>query len=479
MKKLLLLSSCFIFSHLAMAQPYGNEWINYNQKYLKVKVVTDGLYRIDFSALYPHFLAMNVDTASFDPRNFQLFGHGQEQYIYVAGEDDGHFDPGDYLVFYAEHNDGWLDSLLYTSPAEQTNPYFSLITDTAAYYITWNSSTSNRRFEPHNDTQYSSYTADTYYYAEVIEMKNQSYEYGALGSSKKKDSYYTAGEGWLSNKFGYLGHQDYNISTPGAYTGGPSANVSTVTVSLSDATQNPDHHLLIEFGPTYGSTAINTTYNGYQMNKFDFSIPPSQFGTTTKIRFNSASLVPAPASDYTAVAYVRVKYPHSYDMQGAQSAKMNINANSGKTYIKAVNFTSQPTYFLYDLTGHYRIQVVQNGTTVEALVPSGGEKELFLACDAAINDLSASDIIRAGNNGTLTNYALIDPDSAFIIISCDKLINEASIYSTYRQSKGFNVVLINIDDDLYDQFSYGIAKHPLSIRGFADYVSDVWSTQPQ
>ncbi len=479
MNKNFLFVLCCIISQLSLAQPYGNEWINYNQKYLKIQLVKDGIYRLNFNSIYPHLVAMNIDTANLDPRNFQLFGRGQEQYIYVAGENDGHFDAGDYIEFYGEHNDGWFDSLLYQPGTDQTNPYFSLFTDTAAYYLTWNTSMNNKRMNIETDTQFGSYNADTYYYNEVIISDNQSYEYGYLGLSKKKDSYYTAGEGWLSSKFGYLGHRDYSISTPGAYTNGPDADVTTVTVSLSDAQQNPDHHLLIEYGPTFGSTAVNVTYDGYKMNKFNFSIPATQFGNITKIRYTSASLNPAPASDYTAIAYIDIRYPHLYDLQNASEAVLIIKANSTKTYINATNFTSDPVNNLYDLTGHNRIEVVQNGTGIKVLVPAGGEKKLYLTSETAIHDLSTSDIKRVGNNGSFNNYALLNPDSAYILLTCNKLLSEATVYAGYKQTKGFDVVIVNIDDDLYDQFAYGLTKHPLSIRGFIDYVSDIWSTPPQ
>jgi hypothetical protein len=33
------------------AQPFGNEWINYNQTYFKIKVVNDGIYRIPYATL--------------------------------------------------------------------------------------------------------------------------------------------------------------------------------------------------------------------------------------------------------------------------------------------------------------------------------------------------------------------------------------------------------------------------------------------
>jgi len=47
-----LLTLFFLFSAaLIQAQPFGNEWINYDQKYFKVKVWNNGVYRISWQSL--------------------------------------------------------------------------------------------------------------------------------------------------------------------------------------------------------------------------------------------------------------------------------------------------------------------------------------------------------------------------------------------------------------------------------------------
>ena len=35
----------------SVAQPYGNEWIDYGQKYFAVEVVDEGIYRMDYAQL--------------------------------------------------------------------------------------------------------------------------------------------------------------------------------------------------------------------------------------------------------------------------------------------------------------------------------------------------------------------------------------------------------------------------------------------
>ena len=71
-----------------------------------------------------------------NPKQFQIFHNGVEQSILVAGESDGVFDPVDYIEFYGEKNDGWLDAQLYEDPVNHIDPYYSLFCDTAAYFLT-------------------------------------------------------------------------------------------------------------------------------------------------------------------------------------------------------------------------------------------------------------------------------------------------------------------------------------------------------
>mgnify|MGYP006879025510 FL=1 len=131
----------FLFSSLVMkAQTYGHEWINHDQTYLRFYLTANSLYRIDQETLDAAVTASGFSLASIDPRNFQLFYMGEEQYIHVEGESDGVFDATDFIEFYGQRNDGVFDAQLYNNPDDQVHQYSSLFTDTAAYYLTWNSS---------------------------------------------------------------------------------------------------------------------------------------------------------------------------------------------------------------------------------------------------------------------------------------------------------------------------------------------------
>ena len=156
MKKLIhtlsLLSLCLFVTH-CYGQTYGNEWIDYGQSYYTLKVSETGIHRINFSTIS----SAGIPTGSFQTENIQLFGREHEIPIHIEDGGDNTLDPGDYILFYAEKNDSWLDSTLYQDPNTMGNPKYSLYNDTIRYFFTWNNSTTNLRYKVENDINFASY----------------------------------------------------------------------------------------------------------------------------------------------------------------------------------------------------------------------------------------------------------------------------------------------------------------------------------
>ena len=162
MRRLYVLSFLLLLSRTLSAQVYGNEWIDYSQRYLKIRITQDGIYRVDSTTLSNSLGVLGIPLSTIDPRNLQLFHNGQEEYIWVQGESDGVFNNGDFLEFYGKRNDGAADAELYGSNT-QLNPYFSMYNDTAVYFLTWNSSVTHRRLTNPNDTTFSAYSPSPYF----------------------------------------------------------------------------------------------------------------------------------------------------------------------------------------------------------------------------------------------------------------------------------------------------------------------------
>lgn len=112
---------------------YGNEWLNPAQTYLRIGTTQDGWYRLNVAELRKQ----GLDLAKIPAQSLQLFRRGQEIAIQVEGGADGRLDSLDYVEFYGQRNDGWLDTLLYVQPELMPHPHYSLYSDTATYFLTW------------------------------------------------------------------------------------------------------------------------------------------------------------------------------------------------------------------------------------------------------------------------------------------------------------------------------------------------------
>src|SRR5690606_23327815 len=116
---------------IAQSSVYGNEWINFNQSYFKFKIGTNGIYRIPFSLLSSHGLAA-VPGAQ-----FALYREGVEVPIYVSTSSV--FTNGDYIEFYGSKANGNMDKELFVPVSNQGNDEINIISDSAAYFLTYSS----------------------------------------------------------------------------------------------------------------------------------------------------------------------------------------------------------------------------------------------------------------------------------------------------------------------------------------------------
>ena len=166
--KLLFAIVVFLLPLASKAQTFGNEWINYSQKYYSFKIHTTGIHKLDFQALQ----SSNIPTTGFSSLNIQIFGKQQEVPLYIVDGGDNSFDAGDYILFYAERNDGWLDTTLYENAEDQGNPKYSLYNDTIQYFFTWNNSTNNKRVILDTDTGIDGYVSSDFVIAEKFQSFN-------------------------------------------------------------------------------------------------------------------------------------------------------------------------------------------------------------------------------------------------------------------------------------------------------------------
>lgn len=470
MKKTLIHIAFLLAGLISQAQaPFGNEWINYNQQYYTIKVHEQGLYRISYGTL----LEAGVPLGSFDPRSFQLFHRGQEQPIIVSNEQSGLFQPGDHILFYGERNDGRLDEELYKGAQFHPNPNYSLYTDTATYYLTWNSLLSNRRFVPETDVNFEGHTPAPHFWHTVRQDYTSNYYAGETNSAGVTDPEYTQAQGWFDGELTLGQSRSKTLPTPNLYLAGPQARVDLAVAGASNyATLSPDHHLQIQFA----GQLIDTLYDGYKLLKFSRNVNVSALNPAgTPFVFTSINNLNSPV-DRSAIVFIQIRYPRSWNLGNLQQLKLELPAGTqSKTLLNFTGFDAAETdtVWIFDLGNLRRIPVIKDGEQWKALVPNGNLlRSLFLTSSARIKNVgqvrpvstNASNFARFRNFGSAP-YLGAD----YLMITHHSLWEAATQYMNYRNSTGHQVLMAEVDE-LIHQFAYGTFKHPLALRNFVRFL---------
>lgn len=484
MKRILHILLFLVISTLLKAQIYNNEWINFSNKYYKFPITKTGIYRLDSLTLAK--CGINLTTVS--PHNFQLFIKGKEQHLYIAGDADNVLNANDYIEFFAEKNDGRFDSSIYTGISYLPNPYISIFSDTIHAFLTWNNSTSNKRIILETDTASFTYTPAAYFYNEFIFTRKLDYNRVEEFSFEAADPHYTQAEGYGWN-FNNASSLSTNISNLNMYN----SAALPVNIKIGFSGASVDNSVLKDHqvkGVIFNSslapvTLFDTIFKGYTPFVYSFSVSSATLGSNSNIQISSLNNpIFTGLSNSTNLHYIYYKYPQLPVLSGTAISKLIVDDDGTfpKTYLKlsgAYTGTSNAVVF-YDVTNHKRIDAVVSGTNVKVLVPNSGSQKVCYM-DAVSSIVKVDTIKPVNQTGFFKYYKSLTADSAYVIISASKLISGANSYAAYRQSVAggsHNVIVANVDE-LYDQFAYGIMKHPQAIRSFCRYLMDSLPSIPR
>ncbi|MFN4930770.1 MAG: C25 family cysteine peptidase [Bacteroidota bacterium] len=473
----MLCSLLLLMSICGMAQTFGNEWINYNQNYYKFPILSSGMYRINYNSL----VNSGIPVANINPKHIQIFGRGKEVPLYIEGEADGVFNTTDFIEFFAQRNDGWFDSLAYDVPQHAGNPYYSLFNDTAFYYLTWNNSLLNERMTIENDTiNFNLYNAEPYCLAKSLLFYSDTYYAGETNAIGTTDPEYTSGEGWFSSLWSVGGVRTENLSVKNVYNAGPPATIYTKIIGASNAAGfSNDNRVKIDLVGSNNIQIGDVIFDGYAVNELSFQTNASNLSSPfTQLKYTTVG-TGAPHSQYTALAYNAIEFPHTFDFESSYffQFKLPVNLTQLKSKLTITNLNLNGPARFYDLTNKRRIVVAQSNGIYTLLTPNlGNVKECYII---GANDIASINQLKPVTpTAKFTDYANIGTFSDFLIISNKNLWTEATAYAAYRNSTGKTSLLADVDE-LYDQFAYGIKKNPLSIRRFTDFAVQNFTVKPK
>jgi len=474
MKQLICLLILFATVRVS-AQPNNNEWIDYSKTYYKFKVPATGLYRITRNDLSAAGLA-NVPA-----EHFQLWRNGKQVSLFTSIA-SGLFGTNDFIEFWGVRNDGEADRALYLNPLFQLSDALSLQTDTAACFLTVNSTGGNSRFVNTNNNISGNTLPATPFFMHVLRhnFNNQIHRGVAnvAGSEYLYSSSYDIGEMWSSDDVRPSGplavtYNDLNVATAGpaarfrVSAAGSAPNIRTYRAEINSF------------------VAEDTTFNFFTagINSND-NVPLTSINSNTAV-FRLVNNSPV-MTDRIVFGFFELTYPRLFNFSNQTNFNFSLPANTAGNYLEISGFNFGSTApVLYDLTNgkRYVADITTPGIVKVVLEPSAIDRQLVLVSQVTSNIRSITPL----QARTFVNYANAANQGDYLIISNSILFsgtggsNPVEQYRQYRASAAggnYNAKIFDIDQ-LVDQFAFGIKKHPSSIKNFLQFARSNFAVAPK
>jgi Peptidase family C25/CARDB len=472
MKRILLAFMLLFALTAAWSQTFNNSWIDYSKTYYKFSIGANGLYRIS----QPVLAAAGLGGTQ--AQHYKLFRNGQEVALYTSLA-SGVLNSSDYIEFYGLMNDARSEKGLYKTDDLQLCDKWSLLSDTASYFLTVQTTGTNLRYaNTANNVAANVLPAETYfmhklgrYYKNRI---NRGYgiDFGELVHS----SSYEKGEGWSTSDIsGGLSLFDLNTNLYIHYAG-PSATVTSTMAGNHANTRN----IALKIN---GNTISTGSVNGFDIWRVsNTNVPLSTFANdAANVEFANEG----PSGDRIIASCYEITYPRQFNFGGESQFEFELPGGLSGKYLTITNFnygTAAP--ILYDLTNNLRIVGDIGSGTLKYVLPSSADTRKLILLNAEPASIKA---VSGLTQRSFVNYSQVANQGDYIIISHPLLFNDGAgnnnvdKYRQYRSSAAggsYNAKVIQIDQ-LIDQFGFGIKQNPLAIRNFADFTLANFTTTPK
>lgn len=445
----------------SIAQALGNEWINYGQTYFKIKIGANGIYRI------PQGLLQGNGMGNVTGAQFALYREGQQVPIFVSSS--GVLSSSDYIEFYGTKANGKMDTELYTPASRQGSMTQSIISDTAVYFLTFGSPSSNTRLVlQDNILPANPPVAELFCTTTALPTGNP------RASFSNGESYYTD----VSQATVYHSGKFDKGEGP-AYQ--QSSNVLlTIPITERYSVSNPS----LVTSTFFYSKLNNRFFRNRVNNQVVFDTTINAYSLITKsVPFNQSFLQPnTPVRIQTEgglalVFEAGIRYNRTFNFNNLQTLAFQVNGNGAVQRLTLNNLNPSKLNVVVDISSGNIYHL--NADDHVMLSPMTGVRELFFGSDAleitTLAQVSFVDYTQAMNQGSY----LILSDNEYINVPNGGISN----YKNYRTSPAggsYNVAIISVND-LYDQFGWGYEYHPLAIKRFLRYAAanNSWVNKPE
>lgn len=475
--KIRFLALFLLMVQLSWAQQHGNEWINYNQPYFKIKTGKDDIHRISYQAL----VNAGMDLSNVSPELLQLYHRGEQVAIRTIGMDDSSFDSGDYIEFWGRKNDGTQDAELFYRAQDQIHQFYNLFSDTTAFFLTVGETTGKRMAI--EDIEPSGLPAIDYHKETNLQVRTEVFSFGQyypIGNptGEVKRSRYDVGQMFMSSPI---------EKTPSTVSKGTNLKdfvFDGITDHLPEIGKPELTFQLIGFNNIAQHTLdtyIGPSQEGLQPLVQDIVIPLNRPGTREGLQINwdrvseNGRIVfrvvnkgsDAYPVDYVSVGYMMLRYPRA------------INAFGGNKYFyiqsspsnRSLSVVQPPANaLLYDVTDYKNPKLItgraDGSNYVAGISGSNAEKKLYITQQNAGVSAKVEPVQFKFNDISGRNYFLISHSylKRPVAGSYDDPVQAYVDYRSSADGGSWNVLYADIQD-LFNEFSYG-EYTPLALRRF-------------
>jgi len=511
MKKYTLTLFILLISYLSILAQFPNEWIDYDKTYFKFTVSETGVYRISYEILEN----AGIDVVG---KDFQLFCKGEEIPIYVT--QDGSFGSGDFIEFYGEYNDGSFDTQLFANKNHQLQTKNSLFTTASAYFLTSTASNSNKRYEAATNDITNAPPKEDYFMFESYETYSNNFHFGEPNYTSGAFSFFSTfdeGEGFtgsiIRNTYNELdldsdGDIDtilqntgdtYRIYTENLYPDADKkARVKATLVGKNTSTAVVwDKHVrvsMFEAGQIDTTVFVVDSFKKFEIKQIDFDVdlkyiestPDFAGRTRTKVNFVATDGVTYgwPYESKFAMSILSIDYPRDFNFNNKEYFEFDLSVSEDK-YLEIENFNGGSNPILYDVTDGTRFIPVQTDGKYKFLIePTASVSRKFVFVNTDESSMKIKQIEQLDKKN-YTDFSGVEVQGDYIIVTHNKLregtVDQISRYKQYRESNvggSYKVAIADIEE-LYDQFAWGIDKHPMAMKFFLNYAYSNWDNQPK
>jgi subtilase family serine protease len=417
----------------------------------KLRVVTEGIYRLTYEDLAPH---LPVDDVN--PHRFALWRDGAMVPLYVSGQDDPAdttFASREYVQFY-----GTFEPV--EDPEERLAPVPGHFTDEAVYWLCWDEESPARMLE-RDATPTGAPLAASFRW--VAHAETNTYPNRSGHGTAEPDEWY-----WGSF-FGAGEQREYDIEVPS-----PAA--------VSDARLRM--HLV---GYSYGAHAADLWINGTWLATIEW-----QGGIPFLWESDSAGVGPVPVVDgtntvtlvadqedaYFFVDWIEIVYRRDYQFSdGRLCFRGPADEPTDRYLFRLQGAGSSPAEVLDVLNGE-RLVGIQVGEAAVFEAVAGGSSYLVAFLEEHLLDVEAI----AGVEEEIPRYPLLsdtlENGCDYLIITHQSFLDASSDLKGFWEAErpGLSVEVVEVQD-VYDEFSFGVF-HPLAIRDFLAYAYAHWGQVP-